>query len=144
MQCTTRHRRPASSIFRSSRSELDHIFLASRFNHFPAALEAGPEHETVAGAHRACLAAVLGDHRNAGQDVAELPLVIFDAPFAGGRFPDAGVEAAVALLDIPGAEVWITRNQAIRRRRAEFRFDAVRRYFQVMRGQDLPPTVSSQ
>ena len=45
-----------------------------------------------------------GDHRDARQDVAELPFVIFDAPFARRRFPDAGIEAAFGLLGIPGAE----------------------------------------
>jgi len=57
--------------------------------------------------------------------VAELPFVIDDAPFARGRFPDAGIEAVVALLGIPGAEFRIARDQPIQRRRAGFWFDAV-------------------
>jgi len=65
--------------------------------------------------------------------VAELPLIIDDAPFAGCGFPYPGIEAAIALLDIPGAELRIARNQAIRRRCAMLGVDAVGRYRQVMR-----------
>src|SRR5438067_10208559 len=108
-----------------SSSKPDHIFLACRLQHLPGALEARPQHEAVPGPHSTGLAAVLGNHRDAGQDVAELPLVIDDAPFAGRRLPDACIEAAVALLRIPGAEFRVARDHAVRGRRAGLRLDAL-------------------
>ena len=79
------------------------VLLASRSNTSQLP-EARPQHEGVAGAHGRAVAAVLGEDRDAGQDVAELPLLILDAPFAGRRFPDARRRGRLGFLDVPGAE----------------------------------------
>ena len=60
-----------------------------------------------------------------GQDMAELPLVVFDSPHAGRRLPDPGIEAALRLLDIPGAEFRIAGQQPLGARRALLRLDRI-------------------
>jgi hypothetical protein len=93
----------------------------------PASLRSAPSPQgggiAVAGPHGPRLATVFGDDRDTGEDVAELPFVVDDAPFAGSRFPDAGIEAAICLLDIPGQKLRVARNHPIRRRRTFLRLD---------------------
>lgn len=69
----------------------------------PCASEAGLEHERIAGAHRDCLATVLGDLGDAGKNDAKLPRITTDRAISARRdFPDAGRDLSVCrLVDIP-------------------------------------------
>eukprot|EP01132_Coremiostelium_polycephalum_P007165 gene7165-8825_t len=69
----------------SQHSQPDHIFLAGGFNYFPGTAKAGAQHKTVSGLQMLLLAALFRDDRAARENVAELPLVIDDAPFARRR-----------------------------------------------------------
>src|SRR5262245_23550424 len=113
---------PASDLWGS---HPDHVLLAGGLQHFPGALEAGPEHEGVAGAQYVFGTALFGDHRHPGKDVAELPLLIFDAPFSRGGFPYAGIKPAVRLLRVPRCEARVAGDDPALGRRADLGLPAL-------------------
>ncbi len=71
------------------------------------------------------LAAVLGDDRVPAEHIEIFPLVIGNPPFAGRRLPDARIEATFGRLQVPGAELRIAGNDAVRIRCAELGFSSV-------------------
>lgn len=96
-------------------SELDDIFLAGGLDDFPASLEPRSDDKTVACNDFAAFATLFADDRPAGQDVTELPFIIFDAPLSWRALPYASKERALGiLLQIPCAEFRGTGNNALR------------------------------
>src|SRR5690606_13247794 len=110
----------------------DHVVLASRFNDFPASLEARSENEAIARPEVEGCASLLRNDRIPFEDVEVLPILVDDPPFARRRFPYAGIEAALRFLEVPGPEPRISRNQPVRRRSALLRF--YRRQVEAERG----------
>src|SRR5689334_6749863 len=80
---------------RSRLRQDDDIMLAHLLDGFPGAPETRRDDEAVASFERPALARLIGQHRLAGDEVAELPLRIVDVGLAGLRFPDAAQEPAV-------------------------------------------------
>src|SRR5262249_3222792 len=67
---------------RSRLRQEDDIVLAHLLDGLPGALEAGRDDEAVAGLERPALACFIGQHRLAGNEVAELPLLVVDVGLA--------------------------------------------------------------
>src|SRR5262245_48883715 len=79
----------------SGSSQQDHIMLAHLLDRLPGAFEAGRDDEAVAGLERPALARLIGEHRLAGDEMAELPLRVSDVGLARLRFPNAAEQATV-------------------------------------------------
>lgn len=108
-------------------SKADDIFLERRLYDLPGSLETGTNDHAVAGGKSPRCGAVLRHNRNAGKHSIVFPLGVNDAPFAGRSFPDARVQRARLSLDFPVAKTGIPGKDAIRRRRALFRDEAIDR-----------------